>query len=166
MSSAFIVSIYLAAIVAANLSVVAFGPGATIVNAFIFIGLDLSARDALHDAWKNNRAVKMCALIALGGALSWLLNRGAGQVALASTVAFVAAAVADTVVYSALGNRARLLRVNGSNVAGALVDSVIFPILAFGWPPMAAIIAGQFIAKVSGGLIWSLILNKRPTVQK
>lgn len=44
------VIMYLVAIVLANLTVAAFGPRMVIVNAFLFIGLDLTARDRLHDA--------------------------------------------------------------------------------------------------------------------
>jgi hypothetical protein len=44
-------------------------------------------------------------------------------------------------------------------VAGAAVDSLVFPTLAFGvlMPP---IIAMQFAAKVSGGAIWAWLISK------
>ncbi|MEJ2748951.1 MAG: VUT family protein [Anaerolineae bacterium] len=150
---------YLVAIVLANLTVAAFGPNMVIVNAFLFIGLDLTARDRLHDAWRgNNLLPKMAALIAAGSVLSWLLNRSAGQIALASFVAFAAAATVDTVVYQLLGKYPRWLRINGSNVPSALVDSIIFPTLAFG-AFLLPIVLGQFAAKTLGGFVWSLILN-------
>ena len=152
-----LVVIYLVAIVAANLSVAYFGPSVTVVNAFLFIGLDLTTRDALHERW-HGRVAPMAALIAAGGALSWLLNRDAGPIALASTVAFSAAAVADYAVYRWLGDRARIVRVNGSNVVGAAVDSVLFPTLAFGGL-MPIITIGQFVAKVAGGAIWYFVLD-------
>lgn len=132
-----------------------------IVNAFLFIGLDLSSRDKLHDAWgKNHLWLKMALLIGAGGFLSWVMNRDAGQIALASTMAFVFSGTADALVYHWLKRKVYLLRVNGSNVVGAFVDSIAFPTLAFGWPPMWGIVAGQFIAKVFGGFIWSLILKR------
>ncbi len=153
------VIMYLTAIILANLTVAAFGPQMTIVNAFLFIGLDLTARDRLHDTWKGNRLVfKMAALIAAGSLLSWFLNRDAGQIALASFVAFAAASIVDAVVYQILGKYPRWLRINGSNIPSALVDSIIFPTLAFGsflWP----IVLGQFLAKTLGGFIWSLFFN-------
>lgn len=152
------VAVYLAAIVAANLSVAAFGPSVVIVNAFLLIGLDLTVRDRLHDRWTGSQLpLRMSALIATGGLLSWLLNRDAGQIALASTVAFVIAAGLDALTYHALGSRARLLRINGSNVVGAVADSLIFPTLAFGGL-LPAIVLGQFAAKVAGGFLWSLVL--------
>lgn len=159
--SQLIVGMYLVAIVAANLLVVWFGPGVTIINAFLFIGLDLTARDRLHDAWRHDGLVwKMGFLITSGGLVSYLLNRDAGQIALASTVAFTAAALVDGIVYHLLRRRPFLVRANGSNIPGAAVDSIVFPTLAFGgflpW-----ITLGQFAAKVAGGFVWSLILNRR-----
>mgnify|MGYP000959192028 CR=1 FL=1 len=149
---------YLAAIVLANLTVAMFGPSMTIVNAFLFIGLDLVARDKLHDTWHGNRLwFKMAALIAAGSVISWLLNRDAGQIALASFVAFLLAGIADTATYHLLRNRAWWQRVNGSNVVSAAVDSVVFPTLAFG-ALLPAIVVGQFAAKVAGGAMWSAII--------
>jgi len=151
--------LYLAAIVIANLSVAWFGPAVVILNAFLFIGLDLTARDTLHDAWHGRRlGLKMAGLTAAGSALSWLLNRNAGPVAPASFIAFAAAAMTDALVYHRLLNQSKLLPINGSNIPAALVDSIIFPTLAFG-SFMLPIVAGQFIAKVAGGFVWSLILN-------
>lgn len=153
------VILYLVAIVLANLSVAAFGPSVVIINAFLFIGLDLTARDHLHDTWRGkNLLLKMAALIASGSLLSWALNRDAGQIALASFVAFAAAATVDTLVYHLMGRYPRWLRINGSNVPSAFVDSLVFPTLAFGaflWP----IVLGQFAAKVLGGFVWSLLFR-------
>jgi uncharacterized PurR-regulated membrane protein YhhQ (DUF165 family) len=57
-----------------------------------------------------------------------------------------------------MGQYPRWLRVNGSNIPSALVDSLIFPTLAFGsflWP----IVLGQFGAKTLGGFLWSLLFR-------
>lgn len=155
----FYVIMYLAAIVLANLSVAQWGPSVAILNAFLFIGLDLSARDALHEQWhRRNLTVKMGALIASGSILSWFLNRGAGQIALASFLAFASAAIVDAVAYQRLYGRSRWQKINGSNVLSAAVDSIIFPVVAFGWPPLLPIIAGQFLAKLAGGVMWSWVI--------
>jgi hypothetical protein len=150
---------YLVAIILANLTVAAFGPGMAIINAFLFIGLDLTARDRLHDAWRGDKLIpKMAVLIAAGSILSWLLNRNAGQIALASFVAFAAAAIVDAVVYHLLGKYPRWLRINGSNIPSAFVDSLVFPTLAFGGF-LPGIVFGQFIAKTLGGFVWSLVFR-------
>jgi len=153
------VVMYLIAIVAANLLVAQFGPSVVVINAFVFIGLDLTARDHLHDAWKRRHLwPKMTVLIGVGSLLSWLLNRNAGPIALASFVAFGCAGVADALVYHLLGDRSRMLRINGSNVVSAAVDSLVFPTLAFGgFMPLVTL--GQFAAKVAGGFVWSLVLG-------
>lgn len=155
------VILYLVAIVLANLSVVYFGVNAVIINAFLFIGLDLTARDKLHDAWQNNGLIwKMGLLIVSGSFLSWLLNHNVGQIAIASMLAFAAAALVDSVVYQLLHNYPKWLKINGSNIPSALVDSLVFPTIAFGsflWP----IVLGQFVAKVLGGFIWSFVLGFR-----
>lgn len=157
----FYVLMYLAAIVAANLTVAMFGPQMTIVNAFLFIGLDLTARDKLHDAWHGNGLWwKMASLIAAGSFISWLLNRDAGQIALASFVAFAAASIVDTVTYHVLRGRRWEVRVNGSNILSAAVDSVVFPTVAFG-AFLPWIVAGQFAAKVLGGAMWAWALNRK-----
>ena len=152
------VAMYLVAIVAANLTIALWGPGMSIVNAFLFIGLDLTSRDKLHEQWHGNRLVlKMTALIAAGSILSWLLNRNAGQIATASFVAFACAATVDALVFHRLRHHPRWLRINGSNVPSALVDSIVFPTLAFG-ALLPGIVLGQFAAKVLGGAVWERII--------
>lgn len=160
------ITLYLGAIVAANLLIAHFGPSAAIWVAFLFIGLDLTSRDHLHDAWKHNGLLwKMALLIATGSLLSWVLNRNSGQIALASFVAFTCAALVDTLVYHLLGERAKLVRVNGSNVVSAAVDSLVFPTLAFG-SLMPVIVLGQFAAKTVGGFVWFLILHGKRDAKK
>lgn len=155
-----LVAVYLVAIVAANLLVARYGPSVVILNAFLFIGWDLVARDRLHEAWAGRGLVwRMGVLILAGSALSYLLNRDAGPIAAASFVAFLLASIADWLIFHALRNRPWMVRSNLSNVAGALVDSIVFPTLAFG-VLMPAIVAGQFVAKVLGGFVWSWLLSK------
>lgn len=151
---------YLIAIVLANLSIVWFGPKMAIINALVFISLDLTARDHLHEAWHRRGLVwKMALLIGAGSALSWFLNRDAGRIALASFIAFAGAGVIDALIYHLLGDKARLLKINGSNLGSAAVDSILFPALAFGFPLLWPIMLGQFAAKVLGGGAWSLVIE-------
>lgn len=156
-----LVLIYLAAIVLANLSVAKFGPNAAIINAFLFIGLDLTSRDGLHEAWgKDGLWWKMAILISAGGLMSWAMSRDAGLIAVASTTAFAAAAVVDTAVYHIFRKRSKMEKSNLSNVAAATVDSILFPTIAFGGL-LPVIVLGQFLAKVAGGYLWSLIIFRR-----
>jgi queuosine precursor transporter len=57
--------VYLLAVVAANLAVAHFGPASTPLVAFALIGLDVTARDALHERWRRRGLFpKMLALVA------------------------------------------------------------------------------------------------------
>lgn len=159
MNVSLLTAAYLAAIVIANLVITAFGPSATIATSFVFIGLDITARDRLHEAWRHkNLWIKMAALIASGSILSWAVNRNAGPIALASFAAFAASGAADALSYHALRNKRWLVKVNGSNLVSAAVDSVIFPTLAFG-AFLPWVVAGQFMAKVAGGAVWAFLLG-------
>jgi queuosine precursor transporter len=158
----FIIALYLGAIVIANLLVAYYGPKITVLCAFAFIGLDLTTRDNLHDAWRKQGLLwKMGVLILAGSVLSVILNWGARRIALASCIAFASAAIIDTITYHILREKIRFLRVNGSNVVSAAVDSIVFPSVAFGvflpW-----IVLGQFAAKVLGGMLWFFILSVLP----
>lgn len=154
-----LILLYLAAIVFANLAVTAFGPAVSIVTAFVLIALDLTVRDALHERWSGQHLWRnMLALIGTGSILSALVNANAAPIAKASFLAFLAAGIADTVIYGVLGERSRFVKVNGSNLVSAAVDSFIFPAVAFGFPPLWGIVLGQWVAKVGGGLLWSLVL--------
>lgn len=148
--------IYAAAMTLANLSVTAFGPAISPVNAFVLIGLDLALRDWLHVRLK---AWQMLALIVASGALTYLLNPAAGKIAVASSAAFTAAALVDWATFARLRG-SWLFRANGSNVAGAAVDSLIFPTLAFG-ALLPHIVELQFVAKVAGGAAWAALLNRK-----
>ena len=155
------VGIYLGAIVLANFMILWFGPAVSVLNAFLLIGLDLTLRDTLHDAWREGLVWKMGLLILAGSGITVLLNLEAMQIAVASAVAFGVAAAGDALVYQKMRNRIFLFRSNGSNIAGSALDSMIFPLMAFGlFPGVHWIILGQFVAKVAGGGIWSWILWK------
>lgn len=161
MSRAVLIGLYLAAIVAANLSVTHWGPKAVLWNALILIGLDLSCRDRLHDMFRPHLARNLAALILAGSALSYIVNRDTARIALASCIAFGAAAVADTLVYHWRRRRPWEERANTSNIAGAVVDSIVFPAIAFGFPLSATFVMSLASVKIAGGYVWSLILRER-----
>ena len=150
---------YLAAIAAANLLAATYGPSITIATAFVLIGFDFTCRDYLQARWEGRTLwLRMLALIAAGGLISWLVNRDAAQIAVASTASFVLASGVDAVVFALIGKRVhRLYRWNGTNLVGAGIDSLLFPTLAFG-ALIPAVVVGQYAAKVVGGLVWSLLI--------
>jgi queuosine precursor transporter len=150
-----LITVYALAMTLANLSIAHWGPWVSPINAFLFIGLDLALRDLLHTRLK---AQQMGGLIVATGLLTYFLNPAAGMIAIASAVSFTAAAVIDWTVF-AKSSGTWLQRSTKSNIAGAAVDSLVFPTLAFG-VLMPQIVALQFVAKVAGGAIWGYLLNK------
>lgn len=157
---AFLIGIYVAAMVTANLLVWWLGPWFSPINSFVLIGLDLTLRDIMQERLTK---WQLAGVICVGGLITWGVNPSAVKIAVASATAFVLAAAADWAVYVWLQKHRWLVRANGSNVAGAAVDSILFPTIAFG-ALLPHIIALQFAAKVGGGFIWSLLL--RPLLAK
>ncbi len=172
MKTVSLIVMYLAAIVLANVATALWGLAVEPWNSMVLIGLDLTTRDYLHRAWGHQGlAWKMGLLILTGSALSALLGLvlpfvgpeppmaiegGIVRVALASAAAFAAAGTIDTLTYGVL--RQRWLRINGSNLVAGLVDSAVFPIVAFNelnWWLIFYFGAVKFI----GGAGWWLVLG-------
>ena len=148
-----LITIFLAAIVAANLALTHWGPSAIIPNAFFLIGLDLVTRDRLADFWGTTRWAKMLALIAAGGLLSYWLNRNAATIAVASVVAFSAAELAEALAYHFLRHRPWTERAPKAALVGAAVDSLLFITIAFGFSLSTSF--AQFAAKLAGAVVWT-----------
>lgn len=153
------VLVYVFALVSANLLVSAIGPWFSIINSFVLIGLDLTLRDKLHDKWGGN-PLKIGSLIVVAGIISYVLNPSSGQIAVASVVAFCLSMAVDSVVYQKLKDMPWTKRTTGSNIAGAAVDSIAFPTIAFGGL-MPEIVAMQFVSKVVGGFVWTKLLSAK-----
>lgn len=146
---------YASAIVLANLSVAVFGPLISPINAFVLIGMDLALRDWLH---VRLRWWQMLLLILATGAATYLLNPAAATIAIASAISFTLAAAVDWGLFASVGGSWGR-RAHTSNIGGAMVDSIVFPLLAFG-AMLPHIILLQFVAKVSGGALWAWALSR------
>lgn len=147
--------LHLAAVVAANLTVAAFGPSSVLVVGFLIIGFNLIVRDAVHEQWADRwLPVRMGALIAAGGGLSYLVNHDAAIIAIASMLAFVASETTDALIYQRLLQRRWFVKANLSNAVSATVDSAVFITVAFGFTFW--LIAAQSAVKILGGVVWSM----------
>jgi hypothetical protein len=152
------VALYLAAIIAANLIVAWQGPWISPYTGAVFIGLDLTVKDHLQDRWTHRGLVwRMGLLILSGSVLSWLMNRNAGRIAIASFAAFAISSSIDAFIYAVV-KRPRLEKVGWSNLFGSIADSIVFPALAFGWPPSYDLVLAQMAFKLAGGQFWALVL--------
>lgn len=138
------VALYGASIVAANLAVrywgvVPVGFGLVAPAGVYFAGLCFAFRDAIQDT--RGRTSVIGAIIA-GAVISALFSP---QLALASGVAFLVSEALDMAVYTPIAERRWLLAVAASNVVGAVVDSALFLMLAFG---SLQYFAGQVVGKL------------------
>jgi queuosine precursor transporter len=137
---------YLATVVLANWATATYGLmpagfGLMVTAGTYAAGLALAVRDAVQDAAGARLAV---ALVVLGCVLSALLADG--RIALASGAAFLLAELLDMAVYTPLRRRGRRRAVAVSNAVGALVDTVVFLLVA-GFPLTAASLGGQLLVK-------------------
>lgn len=153
---------YLAAIVAANLITTHYAelghPEVSVYTALGLIAFDFVARDLVHD-WiaGARRWAYLAVLVAAGSLISYQLNADAATIATASAAAFAAAMLVDSAVYHAVRFWPWVERSSTSNVAGAVVDSVVFCWIA-GFPFIVGF--GQATAKVAGGLLFALVLER------
>lgn len=149
---------YIVAGVIANLLVYQFGQAALVVTAVVLMPADFLARDILHHRWeaRGKVAMRMGLLIAGSAVCTYLCNPAASSVAIASAVAFAVAGSVDALVYAVGHKHTRFVRMNTSNVVGAISDSIVFPIIAFGGFSIVLSLS-QAALKILGGLILSTI---------
>lgn len=137
-------ALYVASIVAANLTLAAVGLvpvgfGLVAPAGVLWAGAALTLRDLVQE--RLGRHAVLVAIVA-GAALSWLV---APSFAAASAVAFLASELADLAAYTPLRRRGYwLVAVAGSNTVGLVADSVLFLWLAFG---SLDFLAGQVVGK-------------------
>lgn len=155
-----LILIYIFSISSANISVSYFGPESSIINSFLFIGLDLSLRDKLHEVFsKQNLFLKMSLLIIFSGFISYVVNPASGLIALASVISFILSSSVDSFFYNLFSLKTYIKKSNISNFFSSAVDSIIFPLIAFG-SFLPIIVIYQFSAKILGGFIFSLLISK------
>lgn len=164
-----LISIYLTTIVAANLIVWHFGQIALLATAGILLPCDFLIRDILHHQWERRGEVaeRMAVLIASGSILTLLVNGSAFWVAIASATAFATSGIIDATIYAGMKAFGRFERMTTSNAFGAALDSIAFPLIAFGgfdWK----LSASQAAIKFFGGVIIAAIFvhyRKPPNAQ-
>lgn len=122
-------------------------PGVSGPSGFVWIGFALTARDVLQRCLGRQATV---AAIVLGAALSYFI---APAFAFASGVTFLVAELADFAVFTPLADRNLPGAVVASNIVGAVLDSVLFLWLAFGWSSVAT-----FALPQAWGKLWVSVL--------
>lgn len=103
------------------------GFGLTAPSGVLVVGASLVFRDMVHESGGAKAAL---IAIAIGGILSALF--APPTLVVASVLAFVLAELADLAVYAPLRAKRLWLAVLLSGVAGAVIDSAVFLLVAFG----------------------------------
>lgn len=159
------ISVYVLALVAANLLVLHWGPWGLTFTAFFLIPFDFVMRAALHETWQGRGLwLRLGLLIFVSSLITYGINHEAAQIAKASALAFITAQVSAGIVYQFLRDESFLVKVNISDFVGILCDSIVFQFVAFCWLD-AALTCSQVFLKVTGGLLWYYILFERLRVQ-
>jgi len=154
------VAAYIAAIGFANVLVTRYGHAALPFTAFAIIPFDMTARNVLHELWRGPWLIpKMGSLILCGASVSFLLGGASLPVCVASFLAFATSGAVDSLVYQVLFDRTPLVKMNASNGAAAVTDSIVFPVVAFGSLSLP-IMAAQASMKFVGGFVWSLAARR------
>lgn len=156
--------IFLASIVAANgltsrYGMVPVGFGLTATAGTYAAGCAFVARDYVHELTARPR-LWCAAVVALGAVLAYVLS--SPQLAVASGVAFAVSESIDLIVFDRLRRAGFLVSSTSSNVAGAIVDTLVFvPLAGFALTWSSA--SGQVVGKlaVTGVVLiaWLLILG-------
>lgn len=162
------IGIFVTVMALANLAIAHFGPWFLPVTAFVAVGVVLVTRDYLHDVWASRGGSfwpRMLVMIAAAGVLAYAVDQSAGMIAIASVAALTGSSIVETLVFQGVFRRRWMVRSNASNVAGAVADSLIFPVVAFGvtgvggWAALLALVATQAATKTLGGLLWATVFR-------
>lgn len=148
-----------------NLAIAHFGPWFLPVTAFVGVGISLVSRDYLHDVWHDYRGgfwPRMLGMVAAAALLSYAVDQSAGLIALASVCALTSAALSETIVFQAVFRSRWMVRSNVSSVVGALVDSLVFPLVAFGIGGVEGfwlLVLTQAATKTVGAFVWTTLFR-------
>jgi uncharacterized PurR-regulated membrane protein YhhQ (DUF165 family) len=152
------ISTYLIAFTLANFTVLWFGANGLIFTALFLIPFDFVMRCMFHEQWKGIELIlKLGALVCVSGLITFLINREAQEIALASVGGFVSAQIIAGIFYQTVINKSYFVKVNGSDSLGIIFDSLIFQIIAFG-VITPSITISQILLKIAGGLFWYWII--------
>lgn len=131
---------------------IALGFGLSSPSGALLAGASFTLRDLLQHRLGLGFTL---AVIAAGAALSaWV----SPALAFASGVSFLFSETADLLIYTPLRIRSPAAAVIASNSVGAVVDTVVFLCLAYGWTSVTKFGPGQVTAKILSSLVIAAVL--------
>ena len=159
------ISIYLIAFVLANLIVLYFGSIGLIFTALFLIPFDFVMRCIFHETWKGIELIlKLGLIVIVASLITFVINRNAINIAIASSVGFILAQIFAGIFYQFFIKKSFFVKVNGSDAIGILIDSLAFQLIAFGIINYN-ILVGQFLLKLIGGFFWYWVIFKKIKLQ-
>lgn len=123
------------------------GFGMMAPSGVFMVGASLFLRDVVQDYYGTRWA---CFAIASGIILTAFL--APPSLAVASACAFALSELCDLAIYTPLRKRSAWLATIASGLAGSIVDSVIFLVVAFG---SLAFVEGQILGKIAITIVFS-----------
>lgn len=159
------ISLYLSAFIFSNFIVLWFGQTGLIFTALFLIPFDFVMRCIFHETWKGKELIiKLGSLVLASSVITYLINSETKSIALGSAFGFIAAQIFAGIFYQLFIKKAYLIKVNGSDAVGIMVDSIIFQLIAFNSINIF-ITFSQFSMKLIGGLLWYWILFVKLKIQ-
>lgn len=160
------ISLYLLAFVLSNFIVLWFDAQGLIFTALFLIPFDFVIRCMFHEQWKGKELILKLGMIALiASTLTFLINQNTLKIAIASSFGFIGAQIFAGVFYQFFIKCNYFIKVNGSDVIGILIDSIIFQLIAFS-VIVPKITISQILLKIVGGLFWYWIIFVKLKLQK
>lgn len=159
------INIYLIAFILANFIVLHFGANGLIFTALFLIPFDFVMRCLFHETWKGKELVfKLGGLVIVASILTFFINHNALNIALGSSIGFIIAQIFAGIFYQFVIKKSYFIKVNGSDMIGILIDSIVFQLIAFGEINLF-IMTTQFFLKITGGLFWYWIIFVKLKIQ-
>jgi len=160
------ISIYLLAFVLANFIVLWFGAKGLIFTAIFLIPFDFVLRCLFHETWKGFELIlKLGALVISASIITYLINSDAQNIALGSAGGFISAQIVAGLFYQLVIKKSYIIKVNGSDAVGILIDSIVFQLIAFSFINYEITII-QFLLKLTGGLFWYWLIFVKLKLQE
>lgn len=118
------------------------GGGLNAPSGVLLVGVSFTLRDVLQSRLGVSATF---GIIVFGAAMSALLSP---RLAAASAVTYLLSETSDPLVYTPLARRQHAVAVLASNLAGSIVDSVVFLGLAYGFSSVRSFGPGQVVGKL------------------
>ena len=155
MHKVLMIAVYVLMFLVANVLVSVFGPAVTPINALFLIAGDMVLRDRIQ--YESGIAWSISACI-IAGLATIAVAPGSEMIAVASALSVTLAGCASALAFS-IKSGGFFSKAMPANIAAAAVDSVAFPLIAFG-SVMPGVTIAQFAAKTIGATVILMIIKR------